>query len=93
MACRWVHTSQVCEAMGTWQKSHFLLSLPFSLLSPVLASVSSLPTPTYSSTTPTSRLLIESHQTVSVTMSSVAAKTLVIISGTRWKWLGGNGTF
>lgn len=58
----------------------FLPVLPLSPASPSPGS-RLLPNP--------SRVLIGSHQIVSVTMPSVA--TIVIISATPWKWLGGGG--
>lgn len=58
----------------------FLPVLPLSPASPSPGS-RLLPNP--------SRVLIGSHQMISVTMPSVA--TIVIISATPWKWLGGGG--
>lgn len=40
-----------------------------------------------------SRLLIRNHQIVSVTMSSAAARALVIVPAAQNKWLGENGVF
>lgn len=75
--------------VGLVEKPRFiscLLSLPV-LASPFLAlSFSCLPIPSCSRLLPSpSRLLIGSHQIVSVTMSSMAAKTLVIIPATQTK--------
>lgn len=96
----WSHRALVADGAGRRIQTPFMLAfLSFQLfLLPALAShflplsFSCLYVPFYSALFPSpSRLLIGNHQIVSVTMSSMAAKALVIFPATQSKWLGENG--
>lgn len=98
-ACQWIwlHKALVAGGAGRRIQIHFMLAFPSLQLSllPALAShflplsFSCLSVPSYSSLLPSpSRLSIGNHQIVSVTMSSAAAKALVIIPATQSKRLG-----
>lgn len=94
--CQW---TQWWERLAGLRLISALLSLLFSFPHPWLSLslspyFSCLPAPSCSRIPLSpSRLLIRNHQIVSVTMSSTAAKALVIIPDTQSKWRGGNGIF